>query len=84
MHERVAVMYAGTLQISRHVTFSDRYARSDTTWTSGCHSFFFKITKDESSNEMTCFGVARKDVRDPAYNKSSDMWMYRAYNGEIM
>ena len=39
--------------------------------------------KENKSNEGTCVGVSRWPVRDFNHRTTSDMWLYRAYSGNL-
>lgn len=41
----------------------------------------FVISNDEINNEMMCIGFASIPVVDSQYDKSSQLYMYRGYNG---
>ena len=43
----------------------------------------FQIVKETKNNEGTCIGVCRLPVRDYAHRSTSDMWLYRAYSGNL-
>ena len=47
------------------------------------HSIQFLIAKENRGNEGTCVGVARYPIHDDSYRSSSDMWLYRAYSGNL-
>jgi len=38
---------------------------------------------EDTTSQCTCFGAATKPVTDSSYERSSDMWMYRCYNGQL-
>ena len=48
-------------------------------------SFFlqFYIDKENRGNEGTCVGVARYPLQDDNHRSSTDMWLYRAYSGNL-
>ena len=39
--------------------------------------------KENRSNEGTCIGVSRWPVRDYSHRTTTDMWLYRAYSGNL-
>lgn len=39
--------------------------------------------KENHGNEGTCIGVAKWPVHDYAHRTTHDMWLYRAYSGNI-
>ncbi|XP_032830981.2 putative E3 ubiquitin-protein ligase HERC1 isoform X4 [Petromyzon marinus] len=50
---------------------------------SGCYQWKFLIVKENRGNEGTCVGVSRWPVRDFNHRTTSDMWLYRAYSGNL-
>lgn len=51
-----------------------------------CFFFFFLqfyIVKENRGNEGTCVGVSRWPVHDFNHRTTSDMWLYRAYSGNL-
>ncbi|XP_068190129.1 probable E3 ubiquitin-protein ligase HERC1 isoform X2 [Antennarius striatus] len=51
--------------------------------TSGCFTWKFYITKENRGNEGTCVGVSRWPVKDHNHHTTTDMWLYRAYSGNL-
>lgn len=48
------------------------------------HFFYqFHITKENRGNEGTCVGVARFPISDDSHRTTRDMWLYRAYSGNL-
>lgn len=43
----------------------------------------FVIAKENERNEGTCVGVSKWPVRDFNHRTTSDMWLYRAYSGNL-
>lgn len=43
----------------------------------------FLVAKDIKENEGTCIGVCKKSLNNTDYQTSSDMYLYRAYNGSL-
>lgn len=59
------------------------YGLATTAITSGCFIWKFHITKENRGNEGTCIGVSRWPVRDYNHHTTTDMWLYRAYSGNL-
>ncbi|KAL8615069.1 hypothetical protein ACOMHN_013603 [Nucella lapillus] len=59
------------------------YGVASTPMTSGCYQWKFHIVKENRGNEGTCVGVTRWPVRDCGHRTTSDMWLYRAYSGNL-
>lgn len=51
--------------------------------TSGCFQWKFLIVKESRGYEGTCVGVSRYPVRDYSHRTTCDMWLYRAYSGNL-
>eukprot|EP00941_MAST-03F_sp_MAST-3F-sp1_P004852 g4852.t1 len=51
-------------------------------FSSGKASWQMRLTEDTTS-QCTCFGAATKPVTNHGYERSPDLWMYRAYNGQL-
>lgn len=49
--------------------------------------FFFVwqilIVKENKGNEGTCVGVSKWPIRDYTHRTTTDMWLYRAYSGNL-
>lgn len=43
----------------------------------------FYIDKENRGNEGTCVGVAHYPVQDDNHRSTTDMWLYRAYSGNL-
>lgn len=43
----------------------------------------FLIVKENHGNEGTCVGVSKWPVRDYSHRTTSEMWLYRAYSGNV-
>eukprot|EP00941_MAST-03F_sp_MAST-3F-sp1_P000038 g38.t1 len=54
----------------------------DIGFTSGKAAWEFELAEDTTS-QCTCFGAATKPVSNHNYERSPDLWMYRAYNGYL-
>ncbi|KAA0723274.1 putative E3 ubiquitin-protein ligase HERC1 [Triplophysa tibetana] len=50
---------------------------------SGCYQWKFYIVKENRGNEGTCVGVSRWPVHDFNHRTTADMWLYRAYSGNL-
>ncbi|ODM97024.1 putative E3 ubiquitin-protein ligase HERC1 [Orchesella cincta] len=59
------------------------YGVADVGFSSGCHQWKFLIVKENRGNEGTCIGVCRYPVKDPSHRSTDDMWLYRAYSGNL-
>eukprot|EP00066_Takifugu_rubripes_P013620 XP_011602886.1 PREDICTED: probable E3 ubiquitin-protein ligase HERC1 isoform X2 [Takifugu rubripes] len=59
------------------------YGLTTTAITSGCFIWKFSISKENRGNEGTCIGVSRWPVRDHNHHTTTDMWLYRAYSGNL-
>lgn len=59
------------------------YGLATTAITSGCFIWKFHITKENRGNEGTCIGVSRWPIRDYNHHTTTDMWLYRAYSGNL-
>ncbi|XP_054612956.1 probable E3 ubiquitin-protein ligase HERC1 isoform X1 [Dunckerocampus dactyliophorus] len=66
-----------------HGTGGKGYGLATTSITSGCFIWKFYITKENRGNEGTCVGVSRWPVRDYNHHTTTDMWLYRAYSGNL-
>ena len=51
--------------------------------TSGCVQWTFDILKETKGNEGTCVGVSLANVKDYSHRTTKDMWLYRAYSGNL-
>ncbi|XP_068434962.1 probable E3 ubiquitin-protein ligase HERC1 isoform X7 [Clinocottus analis] len=59
------------------------YGLASTGVSSGCYQWKFYIVKENRGNEGTCVGVSRWPVHDFNHRTTSDMWLYRAYSGNL-
>lgn len=59
------------------------YGLGSTPITAGCYQWKFLMVKENRGNEGTCVGVSRYPVRDYSHRTSGDMWLYRAYSGNL-
>uniref|UniRef100_A0A3Q2L5Y8 HECT-type E3 ubiquitin transferase n=1 Tax=Equus caballus TaxID=9796 RepID=A0A3Q2L5Y8_HORSE len=70
-------------QILTHGSGGKGYGLASTGVTSGCYQWKFYIVKENRGNEGTCVGVSRWPVHDFNHRTTSDMWLYRAYSGNL-
>lgn len=75
------VMEAGN--VLSHGMGGKGYGLASTAMTSGCFQWKFYVTRENKGNEGTCIGVSRWPVRDFNHRTTSDMWLYRAYSGNL-
>ncbi|XP_057674688.1 probable E3 ubiquitin-protein ligase HERC1 isoform X1 [Corythoichthys intestinalis] len=66
-----------------HGTGGKGYGLATTAISSGCFIWKFHIAKEHRGNEGTCVGVSRWPVRDYNHHTTTDMWLYRAYSGNL-
>ncbi|GFS09340.1 HECT and RLD domain-containing E3 ubiquitin protein ligase family member 1, partial [Elysia marginata] len=59
------------------------YGLGSTVMTSGCYQWKFLIVRENRGNEGTCVGVSKWPVRDCGHRSTGDMWLYRAYSGNL-
>ncbi|CAB3370488.1 Hypothetical predicted protein [Cloeon dipterum] len=59
------------------------YGLATTAITSGCYQWKFLIVKENRGNEGTCVGVSRYPIKDYNHRTTTDMWLYRAYSGNL-
>uniref|UniRef100_A0AAQ5YVK1 HECT-type E3 ubiquitin transferase n=1 Tax=Amphiprion ocellaris TaxID=80972 RepID=A0AAQ5YVK1_AMPOC len=69
--------------ILSHGSGGKGYGLATTAITSGCFIWKFYITKENRGNEGTCIGVSRWPIRDHNHHTTTDMWLYRAYSGNL-
>ncbi|KAM8827696.1 putative E3 ubiquitin-protein ligase HERC1 isoform 4-T4 [Spinachia spinachia] len=69
--------------ILSHGSGGKGYGLATTAITAGCFIWKFYITKENRGNEATCIGVSRWPVRDHNHHTTTDMWLYRAYSGNL-
>ncbi|KAG8144816.1 hypothetical protein E2320_013235 [Naja naja] len=70
-------------QILTHGSGGKGYGLASTGVSSGCYQWKFYIVKENRGNEGTCVGVSRWPVHDFNHRTTSDMWLYRAYSGNL-
>ncbi|XP_054287973.1 probable E3 ubiquitin-protein ligase HERC1 [Macrosteles quadrilineatus] len=59
------------------------YSLGTTAIYSGCYQWKLLIVKEHKGNEGTCIGVSRWPIKDYGHRTTSDMWLYRAYSGNL-
>ncbi|KAF5282986.1 hypothetical protein FQA39_LY04857 [Lamprigera yunnana] len=59
------------------------YGLGTRTMKSGCYQWRYLIVKESKGNEGTCIGVSKYPIKDYNHRTTSDMWLYRAYNGGL-
>ncbi|XP_066271875.1 probable E3 ubiquitin-protein ligase HERC1 [Branchiostoma lanceolatum] len=59
------------------------YGLGSTGISSGCWQWKFLIIKENRGNEGTCVGVSKFPVQDFSHRTTADMWLYRAYSGNM-
>ncbi|XP_033952277.1 probable E3 ubiquitin-protein ligase HERC1 isoform X3 [Pseudochaenichthys georgianus] len=69
--------------ILSHGSGGKGYGLATTAITSGCFIWKFHITKENRGNEGTCVGVSCWPVKDHNHHTTTDMWLYRAYSGNL-
>ncbi|XP_028317880.1 probable E3 ubiquitin-protein ligase HERC1 [Gouania willdenowi] len=69
--------------ILAHGSGGKGYGLAATAISSGCFIWKFYITKENRGNEGTCIGLSRWPVRDHNHHTTTDMWLYRAYSGNL-
>ncbi|XP_046401290.1 probable E3 ubiquitin-protein ligase HERC1 isoform X2 [Ischnura elegans] len=70
-------------QMLVHGTGGRGYGLGNTAITSGCYQWKFLIVKENKGNEGTCVGVTQYPIKDYSHRTTSDMWLYRAYSGNL-
>ncbi|KAE8617133.1 hypothetical protein XENTR_v10008991 [Xenopus tropicalis] len=81
--EKVQCCVVENGQILTHGSGGKGYGLASTGVTSGCYQWKFYIVKENRGNEGTCVGVSRWPVHDFNHRTTSDMWLYRAYSGNL-
>uniref|UniRef100_A0A8C4TJ25 HECT-type E3 ubiquitin transferase n=1 Tax=Erpetoichthys calabaricus TaxID=27687 RepID=A0A8C4TJ25_ERPCA len=70
-------------QVLTHGSGGKGYGLASTGIMSGCYQWKFYIVKENRGNEGTCVGVSRWPVHDFNHRTTTDMWIYRAYSGNL-
>ncbi|XP_043933675.1 probable E3 ubiquitin-protein ligase HERC1 isoform X2 [Protopterus annectens] len=81
--EKVQCCVVENGQILSHGSGGKGYGLASTGISSGCYQWKFYIVKENRGNEGTCVGVSRWPVHDFNHRTTSDMWLYRAYSGNL-
>ncbi|XP_041442593.1 probable E3 ubiquitin-protein ligase HERC1 isoform X2 [Xenopus laevis] len=81
--EKVQCCLVENGQTLTHGSGGKGYGLASTGVTSGCYQWKFYIVKENRGNEGTCVGVSRWPVHDFNHRTTSDMWLYRAYSGNL-
>ncbi|XP_052100156.1 probable E3 ubiquitin-protein ligase HERC1 isoform X2 [Mytilus californianus] len=66
-----------------HSSSGKGYGLGVTAMRNGCYKWKVYVMKENRGNEGTCLGVAKWPVHDYAHRSTHDMWLYRAYSGNI-
>ena len=59
------------------------YCLANKALTVGCYTWKFTLLKETRGNEGTCVGVSVKNPKDHSHRTTTDMWLYRAYSGNL-
>lgn len=59
------------------------YGLGNVSITSGCYQWKYLISKEHKGNEGTCIGLSKWPLKDYSHRTTSDMWLYRAYSGNL-
>nr|XP_022329995.1 probable E3 ubiquitin-protein ligase HERC1 isoform X2 [Crassostrea virginica] len=70
-------------QVLVHSTSGKGYGLGSTAMVSGCYKWKILIVKENKGNEGTCVGVSKWPIRDYTHRTTTDMWLYRAYSGNL-
>ncbi|KAL4641964.1 putative E3 ubiquitin-protein ligase HERC1 isoform X1 [Arapaima gigas] len=81
--EKVQCCVVENSQGLTHGSGGKGYGLASTGVSSGCYQWKFYIVKENRGNEGTCVGVSRWPVHDFNHRTTSDMWLYRAYSGNL-
>ena len=60
-----------------------QYACLDVGFSEGVAIWEMKLVNDTLNDECSCFGAAVKPVTNPSYSSSTQLYMYRCYNGNL-
>ena len=64
-------------------TGSNEHALVNVGFERGKASWEFRLEEDTADQECVCFGLGIKPVSRSNYDSSRELWMYRAYNGQV-
>ncbi|XP_062621584.1 probable E3 ubiquitin-protein ligase HERC1 [Saccostrea cucullata] len=70
-------------QVLVHSTSGKGYGLGSTAMVSGCYKWKVLIVKENKGNEGTCVGVSKWPIHDYTHRTTTDMWLYRAYSGNL-
>ncbi|KAF6207949.1 hypothetical protein GE061_016398 [Apolygus lucorum] len=59
------------------------YGLGNVSISSGCYQWKFVLTKEHKGNEGTCIGLSKWPIQDYSHRTTKDMWLYRAYSGNL-
>ncbi|XP_029961368.1 LOW QUALITY PROTEIN: probable E3 ubiquitin-protein ligase HERC1 [Salarias fasciatus] len=71
------------VQVLTHGSGGKGYGLASAGVSSGCYQWKFYMVKENRGNEGTCVGVSRWPVHDFNHRTTADMWLYRAYSGNL-
>ena len=66
-----------------HSTGGRGYGLASHSLTAGRHVWKVEILNEARGNEGTCVGVSKWPVSDYSHRTTRDMWLYRAYSGNL-
>ena len=66
-----------------HSTGGRGYGLASHSLTAGRHVWKIEILNEARGNEGTCVGIAKWPVSDYSHRTTRDMWLYRAYSGNL-
>jgi hypothetical protein len=69
--------------VKTHGGNSHAYAVTSLLASSGGGSWEYVYTKDSNADECMLFGFGTKPITSSSYSDSPNMWLVRAFNGEI-
>ncbi|XP_048738015.2 probable E3 ubiquitin-protein ligase HERC1 isoform X3 [Ostrea edulis] len=70
-------------QVLVHSTSGKGYGLGSTAMVSGCYKWKILVVKENKGNEGTCVGISKWPIRDYTHRTTTDMWLYRAYSGNL-
>ena len=81
--DKVAACTVEDESILVHSTGGRGYGLGGTSLSAGRHVWKVEILNEARGNEGTCVGVSVWPVSDYSHRTTRDMWLYRAYSGNI-
>ncbi|XP_077974377.1 putative E3 ubiquitin-protein ligase HERC1 isoform X2 [Styela clava] len=69
--------------IVQHSSEGRAFAMTKTGISQGCCEWKFTVVHENPGNEGTCVGVSLHPVQDCQYRTTNEMWLYRAYSGNL-